>query len=49
MLTKADITALILAGGQASRFSGQDKGLIDFRGKPMITHVLNSLKPQVEH
>ena len=49
MLTRADITALILAGGQASRFNGKDKGLIEFRGSPMISHVINKLKPQVDH
>jgi len=46
-LIKADITALVLAGGKASRFNGQDKGLIEFQGKPMISHVIDALKPQV--
>ena len=43
------ITGIILAGGLARRMGGIDKGLIPFLGKPMITHVIDQLKPQVEH
>ena len=43
------ITGIILAGGLARRMGGVDKGLIPFLNKPMITHVVNQLKPQVEH
>jgi molybdopterin-guanine dinucleotide biosynthesis protein A len=46
-MTKDDITGLILAGGKASRMGGSDKGLIAFKGKPMVTHVINRLSPQV--
>lgn len=41
-----DITGLILAGGRASRMGGQDKGLIEVNGRPMIDYVLAALKPQ---
>ena len=41
------ITGLVLAGGQGSRFGGQDKGLIELHGRPMIEHVLSKLVPQV--
>ncbi len=37
----ADITVLILAGGQSRRMNGIDKGLIDYHGKPMISHVID--------
>jgi molybdopterin-guanine dinucleotide biosynthesis protein A len=43
------ITGIILAGGLARRMGGIDKGLIPFLNKPMIMHVVNQLKPQVEH
>lgn len=43
------ITGIILAGGLARRMGGVDKGLIPFLNKPMITHVVNQLKPQVLH
>lgn len=46
-ITLHQITALILAGGKASRFNGEDKGLIQFLGKPMIQHIIDSLKTQV--
>ncbi len=43
-----DITAVILAGGMARRMGGQDKGLVEVFGKPMIEHVLDILRPQVD-
>ena len=46
-ITKNEITAVILAGGQALRMNGEDKGLIVFRELPMITHVVNVTKPKV--
>jgi len=42
------ITALILAGGAGRRAGGIDKGLALYQGKPLIAHVLNRLKPQVD-
>jgi len=42
-----NITAIILAGGQARRMGGQDKGLIQLAQKPMIEYVLNAIEPQV--
>lgn len=42
------IYGLILAGGQASRMQGQDKGLIHFMGRPLVEHVIQGLKNQVE-
>lgn len=42
------ITALILAGGQASRMGGADKGLIECAGKPLIEHVLARVAPCVD-
>jgi molybdenum cofactor guanylyltransferase len=42
------ISAIILAGGQGRRFNHQDKGLIRWQGQPLISHVINRLKPQVD-
>lgn len=42
-----EIAGLILAGGRAQRMGGVDKGLIHFRGKPLIEHAINRLQPQV--
>ena len=36
------IGAIVLAGGKSSRM-GQDKGLMNFRGKPMVQWVLESV------
>lgn len=46
MISSKDITGLILAGGRAQRMGGIDKGLIPFRGKPLIESAIAKLKPQ---
>ena len=46
-ISKKDVTGVILAGGQARRMQGQDKGLALLNNKPMIEYVIESLKPQV--
>jgi molybdenum cofactor guanylyltransferase len=46
-INKNDLTGVILAGGQARRMEGQDKGLVLLNKKPMIEYVINTLKPQV--
>ncbi|MEP4484491.1 MAG: molybdenum cofactor guanylyltransferase MobA [Halioglobus sp.] len=47
-IDKQCITALILAGGEGRRTGGLDKGLITYRGKPLIQHVIERLAPQVD-
>lgn len=47
MISKSQITGLILAGGQGSRIAYQDKGLVLFRDKPMVEHVIERFSPQV--
>jgi molybdenum cofactor guanylyltransferase len=42
------ITGLVLAGGKGSRFNGLDKGLQLLHGKPLVSHVLARLTPQVD-
>ena len=46
-MTHEHITGLILAGGLGSRMGGQDKGLVELAGQPMVKHVLDRLAPQV--
>ncbi|MGV8992331.1 MAG: molybdenum cofactor guanylyltransferase MobA [Thiobacillus sp.] len=41
------ITAVILAGGEGRRMGGVDKGLIAYRGRPLIEWTLAALEPQV--
>ncbi len=48
MINSSDISALILAGGKASRFNGENKGLIQLQTSPLISYVINTLKPQVK-
>jgi molybdopterin-guanine dinucleotide biosynthesis protein A len=42
------ISCIILAGGRARRMQGEDKGLLSFRGRPLIEHVIDRVKPQVD-
>jgi molybdenum cofactor guanylyltransferase len=44
---RSALTGLVLAGGRAQRMGGQDKGLCQVAGRPMIEHVLEILRPQV--
>jgi molybdenum cofactor guanylyltransferase len=43
-LDKANITAVILAGGQGRRMGGQDKGLIEFDGQRIIEILIQCLQ-----
>ena len=47
MISPAQITGLILAGGRAQRMGGIDKGLIPFLGKPLIESAIKRLESQV--
>jgi len=38
---------VILAGGLARRMGGGDKSLLDLDGRPVLTHVIDRLSPQV--
>jgi molybdenum cofactor guanylyltransferase len=42
-----NVSGLILAGGRGERFGGVDKGWIEYRGRPLIAHAVERLKPQV--
>jgi len=49
LLSTRTITGLILAGGGSRRFNGQEKGLIEFNGEPMVSRVAGVMGGQVEH
>lgn len=42
------VTGAVLAGGLGRRMGGVDKGLVEFRGRPMVEHVIARLRPQVD-
>ncbi|MBI5937682.1 MAG: molybdenum cofactor guanylyltransferase [Betaproteobacteria bacterium] len=48
MSRRPEISAIVLAGGQARRMDGQDKGLIPLEGRPLIAWVLERLAPQAD-
>ena len=45
-IDRSDITAIILAGGKGRRMGGQDKGLLEFDGKPLAEILLQRLSQQ---
>ncbi|CAJ48432.1 molybdopterin-guanine dinucleotide biosynthesis protein A, partial [Bordetella avium 197N] len=46
-VVKRAISGLILAGGQGRRVNEADKGLLPWRGQPLVAHVTQRLAPQV--
>jgi molybdopterin-guanine dinucleotide biosynthesis protein A len=46
-IANADVTGVVLAGGQGRRMGGVDKGLVELDRAPMVAHVLARLAPQV--
>ncbi len=42
----AELAAVVLAGGQGLRMGGADKGLVDYRGRPLVAWVLEALALQ---
>ena len=42
------ISAVIIAGGRATRMGGVDKGLVLLQKKPLVQYVIERLKPQVD-
>jgi len=46
---KHNTSALILAGGQGRRMNHSDKGLILWKNKMLISHVLDAIRPQLDH
>jgi molybdopterin-guanine dinucleotide biosynthesis protein A len=42
------ITGVVLAGGEARRMGGGDKGLVELCGRPLVEYALGALSPQVD-
>jgi molybdopterin-guanine dinucleotide biosynthesis protein A len=41
---RSEITGIVLAGGRARRMGGIDKGLIDYRGRPLVAYAVALLQ-----
>jgi len=44
---RAEVSGVILAGGEGRRMDGRDKGLVPLNGRPMVEYALDALRPQV--
>ncbi|PVY76913.1 molybdenum cofactor guanylyltransferase [Tamilnaduibacter salinus] len=42
-----ELTGLLLAGGEARRLGGRDKGLVRWQGEPMAAAVVRAMRPLV--
>lgn len=42
------VTGVILAGGQARRMGGDDKGLMLYHNQPMVRYAIKAMQPQVD-
>ena len=49
IITKNEVTAVILAGGMGRRMGGQDKGLVLFKDRPLIQHVIDAISQQMDN
>jgi molybdenum cofactor guanylyltransferase len=47
MIETANITGVVLCGGEGLRMAGRDKPLEPVAGAPMVVHVVDRLAPQV--
>ena len=47
-LERPRVAAVILAGGLGRRMGGVDKGLVEYRGRPLIEWALDTLTPQAD-
>ncbi len=48
MKSKSNITGIILAGGKSSRM-GTEKGLILYKNKPFVEHIIEAMSPLVDN
>ncbi len=48
MLSLRQVSAIVLAGGRATRMGGLDKGLQLYQGKALVTHCVDRLKQQID-
>lgn len=48
MLLPTQTSWVILAGGQARRMGGKDKGLVELNGRPLIQYVFDNLSKQTQ-
>src|SRR5258707_5682226 len=48
MFASRSILGVILAGGRSTRMGGGDKALLTLGGRPVLAHVIERFRPQVQ-
>jgi molybdopterin-guanine dinucleotide biosynthesis protein A len=49
MIQPTSVTGVILAGGLARRMHNQDKGLVNYKGQPLVSYAIKAMSPLVAH
>jgi molybdopterin-guanine dinucleotide biosynthesis protein A len=49
MNIRSKVVGVILAGGRAKRMGNQDKGLVNFKGRPMVSYSIAAIAPVVDY
>ncbi|TRW98067.1 molybdenum cofactor guanylyltransferase MobA [Candidatus Methylobacter oryzae] len=49
MNSQTKVAGVILAGGRARRMNNQNKGLVNFKGRPMISYAVAAMAPVVDY
>ncbi len=49
MNSQTKVAGVILAGGRARRMNNRDKGLVNFKGRPMVSYAIAALAPVVDY
>jgi molybdopterin-guanine dinucleotide biosynthesis protein A len=48
MKEQTKVTGVILAGGLARRMGNRDKGLVEFKGQPLVSYAIQAMHPVVK-
>jgi molybdopterin-guanine dinucleotide biosynthesis protein A len=48
MNSQTKVAGVILAGGRARRMNNRDKGLVEFKGHPMVSYAVAAMTPVVD-
>jgi molybdopterin-guanine dinucleotide biosynthesis protein A len=49
MNSQTKVAGVILAGGRARRMNNRNKGLVNFKGRPMISYAIAAMAPVVDY
>ncbi len=48
MSNSTKVCGVILSGGRATRMDNQDKGLVEYKGRPLVSYAIAAMRPVVD-